>query len=597
MSSFIKSLFSPTDGEADSPYSAFSALPPTGSLAKTVVFVPGEQIQGLTILHIAGQLDYGAASEVWEDGSTCARPGCDEQIPPTAQFCSKEHAKAAVADGQVSGCDTCHVLPALAGKRWCSDACETRAAASPPPFKKPQAAPEPPVAADDKDALIRQRFIKRWSDPVNRTTPNILKLQEISLRPQIQDRWDRCTQALEERGGFNIKSTFYGGPCECNLASEDPRSNPCKSTTCRVCRVVRSAFAETAKAPAHIDQGVCGSGIYTKMNPADAHVHAGGPAGNELRVIILCSVAVPKVPGDDPSEDPIVEENGRCFCPTKDNIIPRWVIVYGISRPKPPPSPQIRKVSNATMNIPGSPASPRPGTPPRKEGGAAEKDKKIRQLEAKIKWLEQALKDEKEKNKDLTTKLAAAKKAPPPKQSDGLPDFPPSPTKTESSKRPERKRANSLPSSADGTIPDVPDRRPANREDDEDELPDLPPVPKPHRQRGTGSASEDFGGFSGKRPKRPRNKRVTDFDGLPDLPPGGFPDDLPEYPPWDPSQGFGPGPGPFPPQPNFGWGPQPQPVPPAGGWGAPFGGFPGYGPPPPPAQNAFLQQARAREGF
>lgn len=42
----------------------------------------------------AGEPDYGAASEVWDDGGNmCARPGCDEQIPPTAQFCSKEHAK------------------------------------------------------------------------------------------------------------------------------------------------------------------------------------------------------------------------------------------------------------------------------------------------------------------------------------------------------------------------------------------------------------------------------------------------------------------------------------------------------------------------
>ncbi|KAG9044834.1 hypothetical protein FS837_007468 [Tulasnella sp. UAMH 9824] len=436
--------------------------------------------------------------------------------------------------------------------------------------------------------LVRQRFIKRWTDPVNRTTPNILKLQEISLRPQIQDRWDHCTQALDERGGFNIKSTFYGGRCECGLASEDPRSNPCKSITCRVCRVVRSAFAETAKAPAHIDQGDCGPGIYTKMNPADAHKHTTGPDGSELRVIILCSVAVPKVPGDDTSEDPIVEENGRCYCPTKDNIIPRWVIVYGITRPKPPPSPQVRKVSNATFNPPSSPASPRAGTPSGKDSGlAAEKDKKIRQLEAKIKWLEQALKDERDKNKDLTTKLAAAKRAapppPPPKQTDDLPDFPPSPTKTDSSEKPQRRRANSV-----GTIPDKPDRRPVKGdqgEEDYDELPDLPPGQKVRRPRGP---SEDFGGFSGKRPKRPRPKRPTDFDGLPDLPPGAFPDDLPEFPPWDPSQGFGPGPGPFPPQPNYGgWGPQPQPVPPVGGWPGHFGPYPPYGVPPQPAQNAF----------
>lgn len=41
------------------------------------------------------------------------------------------------------------------------------------------------------------------------------------------------------------------------------------------------------------------------MNPADAHMHAEGPPDSELRVIILCSVAVPKVPGDDGSEDPV----------------------------------------------------------------------------------------------------------------------------------------------------------------------------------------------------------------------------------------------------------------------------------------------------
>lgn len=604
MSGFIKSLFSasagsPTDGEADSPYSAFSALPPSGSSAKCANCgvrprntEPGVYDPSYCGPACAGEPDYGAASEVWDDGGNmCARPGCDEQIPPTAQFCSKEHAKAAVADGQVPGCESCHALPALAGKRWCSEACETRAAASPPPSKKPQVAPEPPPATDDKDGLIRQRFLKRWSDPVNRTTPNILKLQEISLRPQIQERWDRCTQTLEDRGGFNIKSTFYGGRCECNLASEDPRSNPCKSTTCRVCRVIRSAFAETAKAPAHIDEGDCGSGIYTKMNPADAHAHAHSPPGNDLRVIILCSVAVPKVPGDDNSEDPVVEENGRCYCPTKDNIIPRWVIVYGVNRPKPPPSPQVRKVSNAAFNPPASPsslpASPRLGSPSGKDSGAAEKDRKIRQLEAKIKWLEQALKDEREKNKVLTNKLAATKvSAPPPaKQVDSLPDFPPSPPKNDSSKEPKRRRANSLPGAADGSLPDLPERRPTRRGEDDElpDLPDLPRAPKNRRARASVSTSDGFDGLPEKRKGR-RNKRMSGFDDLPDNPPGAFPDDLPEFPPWDQTHGFGPGPGPFPPQPGFGWGPQPVPPP---GWGQ-YGGFQPYGPPPPgPGQNAY----------
>ncbi|KAG8920337.1 hypothetical protein FRC00_010165 [Tulasnella sp. 408] len=304
------------------------------------------------------------------------------------------------------------------------------------------------------------------------------------------------------------------------------------------------------------------------MNPADAHMHTEGPPDSELRVIILCSVAVPKVPAEDSSEDPL----GLC----NDQM--------GLFKTLA----EIRKVSNATFNTPGSPASPRAGTPSGKDSGVAEKDKKIRQLEAKIKWLEQALKDEREKNKDLTTKLSAAKKpAPPPKQpkdTDDLPDFPPSPTKTESSEKPQRRRANSLPGPADGTLPDnKPDRRPAKGEES-DELPDLPPGQKVRRPRGP---SEDFGGYSGKRPKRPRPKRPTDFDGLPDLPPGAFPDDLPEYPPWDPSHGFGPGPGPFPPQPNYGWGHQPQPVPPVGPWPGPYNGFAPYGPPPQPGQSGF----------
>ncbi|KAG8990938.1 hypothetical protein FRB90_001539, partial [Tulasnella sp. 427] len=610
MSGFIKSIFgagSPTDGETDSPYSAFSALPQTGPTANCANCGlrprgsdPGNYDPIYCGPSCAGEPDYSAASETWEEGNICARPGCDEQIPATAQFCSKEHAKAAVADGQVPGCDTCHVLPALAGRRWCSDSCQGRAASTPPPVKSPpptkksQAPPETAPATEDKDALIRQRFTKRWSDPVNRTTPDIVKLQEISLRPPIQERWDRCTEALEERGGFNIKSTFYGGPCECNLASEDPRSNPCKSPTCRPCRVIRAAFAETAKAPAHVDTGACGPGIYTKMNPADAHKHTDSPVGNDLRVIILCSVAVPRIPEDDNADDPVVEENGRCYCPTKDNIIPRWVIVYKVARPKPPPSPQIRKVSSASHPTPGSPASPRPGTPSGKDNVIAEKERKIRQLEAKISRLEQALKDEREKNKDLTSKLEAAKKVPLPSKSkqtdglpdfpakskkiDGLPDFPPSPPKPDSARR---RRANSLPGTDSGPLPDLPPRPPKRREDDEDDLPDLPPKVRGPRNRNKFSGDS----FDGGKHARRRTKRYSDFgfDDLPDNPPGAFPADLPEFPPnWDPNGGFG-----FQDQSFYGWGtgPQPQPGPPPPGWQ--FPGYPPFGPQPPPGPNGY----------
>lgn len=49
---------------------------------------------------------------------------------------------------------------------------------------------------------------------------------------------------FESRGGYTIKSTFFGSLCICELASDNPRSNPCKSPLCIVCHVVRLGFDE-----------------------------------------------------------------------------------------------------------------------------------------------------------------------------------------------------------------------------------------------------------------------------------------------------------------------------------------------------------------
>ncbi|KAG8887173.1 hypothetical protein FRB99_004308, partial [Tulasnella sp. 403] len=398
----------------------------------------------------------GTSSSSSSSSKQCTLLGCKNKVYDGGEFCSEGHAnffdddssgwtgfRRAVTSGQATGCATCLVMPRSEGSNYCSDDCDRKGALRrqpPPPPAKP-APPAPPSSSSssfsETTEAVRSRFEKRWDDPRSSSTPKIYRVQEIALSNLYKARWESCLNKLSAVGGHSIKSTFWGGYCGCQLASDEQRVGPCKSVYCRVCQVIRLAFDKPPDADIDLADGLYGQGIYTRTNPADAHAHARANNGRGVRVVIACSVAIPMgIPGPGPTSH--IDETGRVFCPSPDFIIPRFVIVYsaktvndsnGSSARMPGAMPSVQAslqflphstsrastprrasanrrldpdsdVDEPTTSPTVTRSLPLPAPIPAPENNADAKDRTIAQLRAELRRKDAELKDEKAKRRE-----------------------------------------------------------------------------------------------------------------------------------------------------------------------------------------------------
>ncbi|KAJ7472737.1 hypothetical protein FB451DRAFT_1339533 [Mycena latifolia] len=233
--------------------------------------------------------------------SACALRGCRATGKPAfSHFCSDEHGKQAVRQGQVEGCDACHEYPRASGDLCI--ACDRKSTG--PRLREVNIG-----GATFK--TVRAQFLSEWDCP-NTAAPKVEKVYQVSIPRDIRARHDAYRY-----GG----SRWLLHPCEIRVFHSSQRPLLCSFKSCGICCIVKSSFREFAFGET-FNNGRFGEGIYSYRNPSLADVHATSATSTPYRVTIACDVSV--------ESDFEVPDEESVFVPTADAIVPAYIVMYTV---------------------------------------------------------------------------------------------------------------------------------------------------------------------------------------------------------------------------------------------------------------------------
>ncbi|KAG8891223.1 hypothetical protein FRB99_003766, partial [Tulasnella sp. 403] len=255
-------------------------------------------------------------------------------------------------------CEVCHKRPKFREIKlhaYCGSTCAPKLpgvpGAIPTPVPPPKKPPKPlsqipgsssTVPVPDTTVLsladaaslakVRDLFVNSWQPSSPEDVPQVAAVLSVKLAEKYEKRFTTAmTQGVGTRTTF---TTFFGGQCVCNLAAPVSQiSQPCYMTTCVICSVLRSSFGSVGLGDTWL-KGPHGDGVYTSSTPSMAHRFTVGQAKIPFRPMIVCDVTIV----EDPTAqgNVIFDNNGQIVCKKKDNILPKFVVIY-----QPPPEIEI----------------------------------------------------------------------------------------------------------------------------------------------------------------------------------------------------------------------------------------------------------------
>jgi len=308
---------------------AAAQYPTLGSLCKECgkrpVFSEKDKTGKVIIHPYCGRTCSKAAAQ--RNQQHCNLAGCGK--PSAKEYCSDDHAKKAVIRKEVAGCAYCKVWPVNPPHDYCSKDCGRKDAGS-----KSRAVVVAPLRILRNEDPITQavgtRFLQSWRS-VDGQKPSLRSMYQISVPSKIVKRFEQAIDRAESLGGSTTRATFFGGQCICNLgATSDPRDQQvCNWPSCSICLAIQTGF-DKVEFGGDTYGGRYGPGIYAHLNPAYSHGYTVRKAENPYRAIIVCSVVVldEHAAKRDKGGHVTIDGDGRVYCPQKDLIIPRQLIIY-----------------------------------------------------------------------------------------------------------------------------------------------------------------------------------------------------------------------------------------------------------------------------
>jgi len=241
--------------------------------------------------------------------AACQLRGCRATGKPAfANFCSEVHAREAVRQRQVEGCELCEGQPRAVSTLCIS--CDRLVRA------EPRLRELKPDGKSFKN--LRAQFLSEWDSPQALPSPSFKKAYEIIFPRDARIRHEQyraVNHTFEEVRGF------HSSQCICDLGTKNAAL--CSFKSCGICQIVKSCFKSFAFGVPY-NSGRFGDGVYSYRNPALADNFATSCISSPYRVMIACDVVVEP---DQTEVDQSTEEDSL-FVPTADAILPVYIIMY-----------------------------------------------------------------------------------------------------------------------------------------------------------------------------------------------------------------------------------------------------------------------------
>ncbi|KAG8990913.1 hypothetical protein FRB93_002985 [Tulasnella sp. JGI-2019a] len=260
--------------------------------------------------------------------SRCRLGDCTMQASPGDYHCSDAHAKEVVRNREVAACSNCKEFPVNPDFEFCSKRCALQEANNREVGPLRQMDQQDPALYE-----ILSRFQTNWQpSPADRLPrPDVHAIYTITLPKKYDKRYAEALERGENLGGFITKTSYYGGPCLCDIGANDELyPSFCNSPGCSICTVLQKGF-DVLEFGKLSHKGQYGPGIYTNQNSSRAHKFTVGKSTNPYRAIISCAVVSPTQTSKPDKKHPVImDDTGRICCATKDTIIPRHLIIYKV---------------------------------------------------------------------------------------------------------------------------------------------------------------------------------------------------------------------------------------------------------------------------
>jgi len=161
------------------------------------------------------------------------------------------------------------------------------------------------------------RFSTRWTGPKSKK-PKIVQVYRVRTIPPYSLRFQT---ALELNPRAKILTVYWAGSCTCDITLyPDSPARACQFKDCTVCQVLEEPF----RVPM---EGSLGPGVYTSLDPLDAHELTNEPRRGNCRAVLQCRLVYPSRDDSKPEYAVQQDSNGKIFS-TKSAIIPTHLILY-----------------------------------------------------------------------------------------------------------------------------------------------------------------------------------------------------------------------------------------------------------------------------
>jgi len=151
-------------------------------------------------------------------------------------------------------------------------------------------------SSDPRYSDISGQFTKAWKHTA--TAPRVARVYKIILPQSSLDTYEDYKARVEASGAFvnkglpegNEKRRWHGTRRSCQIGDDPKQLTPCKSTSCKVCCIIRSSYDVMFAAT-----GMFGRGIYTSATSSKSDTYTrGASAGSPYKAMFLNRVVVGK---------------------------------------------------------------------------------------------------------------------------------------------------------------------------------------------------------------------------------------------------------------------------------------------------------------
>ncbi|KAG9028781.1 hypothetical protein FS837_003782 [Tulasnella sp. UAMH 9824] len=210
------------------------------------------------------------------------------EFVPGSKYCSNKCRKAAVKQGLEVACLMCKELPKAPKRDFCGRACFDKAEQNAPILLD---LPK----TDPKFADIIKQFNDTWQGS---NKPMVHRICKVVNTKAVENRFQEYRQKVEQVGNWvslgktagNEASRWHGTNPECTVGDDPNKLEICTSTSCTLCRVIRTSFDMK-----NVVVGVYGFGIYTSAYSTTSHAYTRvATEGSPYRTMLLTQVVMGK---------------------------------------------------------------------------------------------------------------------------------------------------------------------------------------------------------------------------------------------------------------------------------------------------------------